>query len=50
MGMLMVTSATSHAWEGDGGCTSQIAVGEESVGGGTEIAGVDSSLRSLWEM
>lgn len=38
-----MTLATSPVWEGDGGCISQIAVGEESVGGGTEVAGVDSS-------
>lgn len=46
----MVTLATSHVWEGDGGCISQIAVEEESVGGGTEVVGIDSSLRSLWEV
>lgn len=42
-----MTLATSHVWEGDGGCKSQIAVGEESVGVGTEVADVASSFEKF---
>lgn len=36
--------SNSHVWEADGGCISHIAVEKENVGGGTEVAGVDSSF------
>lgn len=37
----------SHVWGSGGGCISQIAVEEERVGGGTEVAGIDNSFEKF---